>query len=78
MQTEFRTYLFQYNHAGASWGLEIKAESPEDAIQRVSRLPFATYKGEIVAKVPALAATPARILVAARNLTRRIRELFTS
>ncbi len=74
---DYRTYLFNYNHAGASWGLEIKAASPEDAKQRLARLSFASYQGEVVAKVPAFAATPARAFVALRNIGHRISELFT-
>lgn len=77
MKSDFRTYLFRYSHAGSHWGLEIQAESPEDAQQRLSRLAFATYQGEVVAKVPMLAATPARAFVAARNVGLRIKEFFT-
>jgi hypothetical protein len=74
---EYRTYLFNYNHAGSSWGLEIQATSPEDARQRLARVAFASYQGEIVAKVPAVAAAPARAVVAVRNFGRHIAELFT-
>lgn len=77
MSNEFRTYLFNYNHAGASWGLEIKAESPEDAKRRLTRLAFASYQGEVIAKVPAFAGTPARAVVALRNVGRRLIEFFT-
>lgn len=77
MSDEFRTYLFDYSHAGASWGLQIKASSPEDAKARLARLAYATYKGEIVATVPGFTATPARAVVAVRNVGRRIVELFT-
>ncbi len=76
MSGKFQTYLFEYNHAGASWGLEIKAESAEDARQRLSRIAFAKYQGELIAKIPGIAATPARLVVAARNVGRRIKELL--
>jgi hypothetical protein len=33
--------------------LELKADSAEDAQRRLSRLQYATFKGELVAKVPA-------------------------
>lgn len=77
MNDEFRTYLFNYSHAGASWGLEIKAASPEDARQRLSRIAYASYQGELVAKVPAFAATPARAVVTARNVVHRIKDFLT-
>jgi hypothetical protein len=61
------TYLFSYGHAGARWSLEIQAESPDDAKQRVSRLAFATYDGELVAKVPVSLGAPVRLGVTLRN-----------
>jgi hypothetical protein len=45
-------YLFEYRHDGSEWGLEIVAKSPEDARQRLKALSWATYKGEIAAKMP--------------------------
>ena len=66
-----KTYLFRYNHAGSSWGFEIQAESPEDARQRVAKLAFATFDGELVAKVPGSLGGPARLVVALRNLLQR-------
>lgn len=69
LQKQFKTYLFRYNHDGASWGFEIKAESPEDAKARVSRLVFAKYDGELVAKVPVSLGWPARAAMAVRNST---------
>jgi hypothetical protein len=77
MENDFRTYLFRYSHAGANWGLEIKAASPEDAEQRIRRLAFATYQGEIIAKVPVIASTPARVVVTARNTLHRIKDFLT-
>jgi hypothetical protein len=65
----FRTYLFSYNHDGQSWVFQIEAESPEDARARVSRLAFATYDGELVAKVPVSLGLPARAFMAVRNST---------
>ena len=52
-------YLFEYRHDGSEWGLEIVAKSPEDARQRLKALSWATYKGEIAAKMrrPGHAAT---------------------
>ena len=45
-------YLFEYRHDGSEWGLEIVAKSPEEARQRLKALSWATYKGEIAAKMP--------------------------
>ena len=47
------THLFSYRHDGAEWVLEIKAASAEDAKARLARLPWATYDGVLVSKIPA-------------------------
>jgi hypothetical protein len=47
----FGTYLFTYEHAGASWVLEIKAADVDDAKARMRKLYAATYGGEMVAKL---------------------------
>lgn len=70
--SSFRKYLFRYNHNGASWCLEIDAESPDDAQMRIAKLAFATYQGEVMAKVPASIGGPARLAVVARNLAHKI------
>lgn len=49
---EFKTYLFSYRYEGADCVLEIRAEGMEDAKRRVSRLQYATYDGELMAKLP--------------------------
>lgn len=67
----FKDYLFSYNYDGARWGFTIRAESPEDAQQRVSRLVYATYDGEIVATVPASMGPLVRLTTAIRNFIRR-------
>ena len=56
----FKTYLFSYEHEGASWVQEIKASDAKDAQARVRKLHAATLDGELIAKVdmPALAALP--------------------
>lgn len=47
----FGTYLFTYEHAGASWVLEIKAADADDAKARVRKLYTASYDGEMLAKL---------------------------
>jgi hypothetical protein len=66
---KFKTYLFSYNYDGCSWCFEIQAESPEDARKRVSRLTFASYDGELVAKIPATLGIPTKAIIALRNRT---------
>ena len=55
---------------------EIQAESPEDARLRVSRLAFASYDGELVAKIPASLGVPAKAIIALRNSTHGLRRLL--
>lgn len=71
--SEFKTYLFSYQHEGASWLLEIKAESVEDAKRRLSRLQYASYDGELVTKI--VAPTGAGIL---KSLLKLLKWLFST
>ena len=48
-----QTHLFTYRHQGKLWSLEIKANDEDDAKDRLRRLAFASYKGVLVANVPA-------------------------
>jgi hypothetical protein len=48
----FQTYLFSYQHEGATWGFEIKAQSPEDAKARLAKLAKAHYDGILLLSVP--------------------------
>lgn len=66
--TGFRTYLFSYSHEGARWSFEIQARDPDDARARLNRLVFATYDGEVKARVPAQCGIVARLAVALCNL----------
>ena len=50
----FKIYLFEYRHDDSQWGFEIQAASQADAEERVAKLQFATYRGEIAAKIPVL------------------------
>lgn len=70
MQTssELKTFLFSYRHDGAEWSFEIQATDEQDAKARVDRLCFATYDGELVAKLPVQAGLLVRFYVLARNL----------
>lgn len=46
-----KPYLFEYKHDGATWGLKIDAESPQDAQARLKSLAWSQYKGEIMLTV---------------------------
>jgi hypothetical protein len=52
MPVSEKRYLFEYRHEGADWALEIAAESPHDAMQRLKALSWARYKGEVLATIP--------------------------
>lgn len=47
----FKTYLFSYQHNGAKWGFDVKANSLEDAKSRLAKMAYATYDGILVASV---------------------------
>jgi len=65
---EMKTYLFSYGHDGADWSIEIKADSPEDAKARISKLVYARYDGEVVGHFPARSGLLLRLLVGVRNV----------
>ena len=52
-----KTYLFSYNYQGSDYSLEIPACSIDEAKERLSRMVYANYDGELVAKIPALPST---------------------
>jgi len=67
---EFRTHLFSYSHDGARWTIEIKARNADDARARIGKLSYATYDGELIAKLPGQAGWLARFSVWLRNVLR--------
>ena len=70
--TDYKTYVFSYNHDGAAWTLEVQAVSEADARIKVANMANANLDGELIAKIPATYGLLPRILVAIRNaLTRR-------
>jgi hypothetical protein len=52
MGKEWDNYLFQYQHEGASWTVEIPARSEADAMERLLKLPSAKYLGVTQMKLP--------------------------
>jgi len=53
-------YLFEYRHEGTEWALEVRARDLDDAKARLQTLPWAQYRGEIVASgpIPAVGGCP--------------------
>lgn len=47
-----KVFLFSYNYEGAQYSLEIPANDAEEAKQRLSRMAFAKYDGELKHKIP--------------------------
>ena len=52
MGEKWETHLFEYNHDGATWSVEIKALSQEDAQERLNKLLYAKYIGVLQMKFP--------------------------
>ena len=71
-----QTHLFTYRYHGAEWLLEIQAYDERDAKERLSRLPFASYDGVLVAKIPASLGLSALIATWLRNAAVRILPRF--
>lgn len=47
-----KSYLFEYEHDGATWGIEIKAHNDADARARLRVIPFAVARGVVIATIP--------------------------
>ena len=52
MSERCETHLFEYSHDGATWSIEIKASSEQDAVERLEQLQRARYLGVLQAKLP--------------------------
>jgi hypothetical protein len=63
----FKRYLFSYDHAGSSWGIELQAESEEDAKARMAKMCWARFDGEIVCTLPATLGPFGRLASWVRN-----------
>lgn len=62
MSERCETYLFQYQHRGATWNIEIKASSEQDAVERLEQLRDARYLGVLQASFPVELGIFARLL----------------
>jgi hypothetical protein len=66
----WNSYLFEYNHDGSSWSFEIPARDEQEARERVNKLSYARYLGEIKLAVPRRYGLLARMACWANNLVR--------
>lgn len=66
-EKSYQTYLFSYQHQGKQWCFDIVAESQEDALERLSKLPTATYDGIERFRIPAKLGWFAKLLCWFRN-----------
>ena len=66
--SDFRVFLFTYRHDGAEWCFELPAKDERDAKARLAKIHYATYNGELRAKIPAKAGFLARAVVLVRNM----------
>lgn len=64
-----KTYLLTYQHDGAEWVLELKADNAQDARARMAKLAYARLDGELVAKIAAPLGPVARLAAWLRNLS---------
>ena len=62
MSERCETHLFEYYHDGATWSIEIKASSEQDALERLEQLQHARYLGVLQATLPVEVGIFARLL----------------
>jgi hypothetical protein len=62
MSEKCNTYLFEYRHDDATWSIDIKAYSQQDALERLDKLQNAKYLGVLQVKLPVEFGIFARLL----------------
>jgi hypothetical protein len=62
MSKDWSTFLFEYQHDGATWSIEIPAHSEEDARERIAKLQHAKYLGVLQMKLPVELGVFARLI----------------
>ena len=67
MHNKWPTHLFEYHYNGATWTVEIPAQSESDAKERVALLPTAKYLGTLQMKLPVELGFLARIMCWLQN-----------
>ena len=68
----YATHLFSYRFHGRQYTVDIVAKDAAEAKERLKALAWATYDGELVARIPSGLGILARISVAVRNATHRL------
>ena len=68
MDEKWPTHLFQYQHDGATWSIEIPARSEKDAKDRIEKLQNAKYLGVLQMKIPVELGIFARLICWFQNL----------
>jgi len=68
MSEKWADYTCSYRFDGSEWCVTIPARSHEEAEQRLKALSWGRVDGEIVARIPAWAATPGLMNWATRLL----------
>lgn len=53
-----KKHAFEYQHDGVAWIIEVRADSKEDAEQRIQRMQYATYLGEVELTIPTRTGNP--------------------
>lgn len=47
-----KEHLFEYGHAGATWGVTMHADSPAEAREKLRAASLGAYKGEVQMRIP--------------------------
>jgi hypothetical protein len=70
LETDWNSYLFEYDHDGSSWSFEIPARNEQEARERVNELANARYLGEIkmTLSLPKRTQLLARLIARTRNI----------
>ena len=67
MDKKWPTHLFEYQHDGGTWSIEIPATSEQDAKERIERLQNARYLGVLQMKIPVELGIFARLICWLQN-----------
>lgn len=54
MKPEFRDYLVEYPHLGTMWTLKVRADSLDDARERLRQIGYGRVLGTVEMEIPAV------------------------
>ncbi len=63
----YQTHLYEYEHEGATWTIEVRASSADDARERMAKLREARYLGVLQMKIPVELGIFARLICRFKN-----------